>query len=226
VRAEQQAIIAQALPNCAARFAEDGETALKIMAEEAPSLVLLDLMMPGLSGADVLDHMRDDPRLRQVPVIILSNKLLSLEEVKRIEQHTRVTMQSKGIWSETETISMLNRALFGTEILPAHTSALVKRAVVYLQQNYAHSISRWEVAQAVGVSEDYLTRVFSRELEISPWDYLNRFRILQAQKLLTTTAQSIGMIARQVGFSDQAYFTRVFSKHTGISPQAYRDMHG
>jgi len=226
VRAEQQAIIAQALPNCAARFAEDGETALQIMAEEAPSLVLLDLMMPGLSGADVLDHMRDDPRLRQVPVIILSNKLLSLEEVKRIEQHTRVTMQSKGIWSETETVSMLNRALFGTEILPAHTSALVKRAVVYLQQNYAHSISRWEVAEAVGVSEDYLTRVFSRELEISPWDYLNRFRILQAQKLLTTTAQSIGVIARQVGFSDQAYFTRVFSKHTGISPQAYRDMHG
>lgn len=222
-RAAHQAIIAQNMPDCAIRSAGDGEKALQIMSDEVPSLVLLDLMMPGLSGADVLDHMRADPRLRQVPVIILSNKLLTLEDIKRIENHTRVTMQSKGIWSEAETISMLNRALFGSEMLPAHTSALVKRAVVYLQQNFARPLSRWEVAEAVGVSEDYLTRVFNRELEISPWDYLNRYRIVNAQNLLKTTTHSIGSIAHQVGYNDQAYFARVFSKQTGMSPQAYRD---
>ncbi len=221
--ANHQAIIAQGLPDCAIHCAENGEKALQIMAEEVPSLVLLDLMMPGLSGADVLDRMRADPRLRLVPVIILSNKMLSLEDIKRIENHTRVTVQSKGIWTEAEILAMLNRALFGSEMLPAHTSALVKRAMVYLQQNYARSLSRWEVAEAVGVSEDYLTRVFNRELEISPWDYLNRYRVLKAQHLLKTTPHSIGSIAHQVGYSDQAYFTRVFSKQTGMSPQSYRD---
>ncbi len=169
-RASYQATITHGLPDCIIRCAENGEQALQNLAGEIPSLVLLDLMMPGISGADVLDQMRADPRLRQVPVIILSNKLLTLEDVKRIEHHTRVTMQSKGIWSDAEAISMLNRTLFGSEALPAHTSALVKRAVVYLQQNYARALSRWEVAEAVGVSEDYLTRVFNRELEISPWD--------------------------------------------------------
>jgi AraC-like DNA-binding protein len=223
VRGAHQAIIEQGLPECSIRLAESGETALRMMADEIPSLVLLDLIMPGITGADVLDQMRADPRLRQVPVIILSNKLLTLEDVKRIEQHTRVTIQSKGVWSETEMVSMLNRALFGSEMLPPHTSALVKRAVVYLQQNYSRPFSRWELAEAVGISEDYLTRVFSRELEISPWDYLNRYRILQAQNLLKTTTHSIGVIAHQVGFSDQAYFARVFSKQAGISPQAYRD---
>ena len=51
----------------------------------------------------------------------------------------------------------------------------------------------------------------------------NRYRILQAQTLLRTTTQSIGAIARLVGFKDQAYFSRVFSKVMGKPPQAYRD---
>ena len=193
------------------------------MESQVPSLVLLDLVMPGLGGADVLDRMRADPRLRSVPVVVLSSKLLSLEDVKRLEHHARVTLQSKGIWSEAETISALNRALFGVDTLPPQTSALVKRAVAYLHQNYTRPLSRWEIAEAIGVSEDYLTRVFNRELEISPWDYLNRYRVLQAQALLRNTARSIADIARAVGFKDQAYFSRVFSKQVGISPNEYRN---
>jgi transcriptional regulator GlxA family with amidase domain len=167
--------------------------------------------------------MRADVNLRQVPVIILSNKVLSLEDVKRIESHTRVTLQSKGIWSAEETVTALNRALFGAEALPAHTSALVKQAIAYLHQNYAHPVSRWEIAEAVGVSEDYLSRVFTRELNISPWDYLNRYRVLQSKQLLLNTTETIGTIARQVGFKDQAYFSRVFHKVSGLSPQRFRE---
>jgi CheY-like chemotaxis protein len=72
------------------------------MEKEVPSLVLLDLVMPNLSGADVLDQMRADEKLRQVPVIILSNKMMTLEDANRIERHSHVTLQSKGIWSEAE----------------------------------------------------------------------------------------------------------------------------
>ncbi len=223
VRAAHQAIVQQGFPGCNIRSAADGVSALNIMAQETPALVLLDLVMPGLSGADVLDQMRADPRLRQVPVIILSNKLLNLEDVKRLQHHTHVTLQSKDVWSEAETISVMNRALFGTENLPPHTSALVKHALAYLHQHYSHPFSRWEIAETIGVSEDYLTRVFNRELEISPWDYLNRYRVLQAQNLLKTTRHSMSVIARQVGFSDAAYFSRVFHKVMRISPQAFRD---
>jgi YesN/AraC family two-component response regulator len=223
VRATHKALVEKGLPGCAIRLAEDGESALAQMESEVPSLVLLDLVMPGLSGADVLDQMRANPRLRQVPVIILSSKLLSREDVKRLEHHAHVTLQSKGIWSEAEAISALNRALFGSENLPPQTRALVKRAVAYLHQNYSRPLSRWEIAEAVGVSEDYLTRVFNRELEISPWDYLNRYRTLQAQTLLRNSTRSIAEIAHLVGFKDQAYFSRVFSKQSGQSPQVYRE---
>jgi AraC-like DNA-binding protein len=223
VRAVHQALVEEALPGYPVCLAEDGERALAIMANESPSLVLLDLVMPTLSGADVLDQMRLDPRLRQVPVIILSNKALSLEDVKRIESHTQVTLQTKGIWSDSETISALHRAIFGTDALPAHTSGLVKQAIAYLHQNYTRPLARWEIAEAVGVSEDYLSRVFHRELNVSPWDYLNRYRVLQSKHLLLHSADTVGAIAHQVGFKDQAYFSRVFHKVTGMSPQAFRE---
>ncbi|MBN2258582.1 MAG: substrate-binding domain-containing protein [Anaerolineaceae bacterium] len=216
-------VVESGLPGYPILMAENGEMALELMAREAPSLVLLDLMMPNLSGADVLDRMRADANLRLVPVIVLSKKVLTLEDVKRIEKHTRVTLQSKGIWSEEETATALNRAIIGVDTLPAHTSAFVKQAIAHMQQNYARPISRWEIAEAVGVSEDYLSRVFNQELKLSPWDYLNRYRVLQSKYLLLNTTQSIGAIASQVGFKDQAYFSRVFHKITGMSPQAFRE---
>lgn len=223
VQAAHKALVEKGFPGYPIRIAENGERALAMMKKEVPSLVLLDLIMPKLSGADVLDQMRADANLRQVPVIILSNKVLSLEDVKRIEGHTQVTLQSKGIWSDEEIITALNRALFGSDSLPTHTSGLVKQAVAYLHQNYTHSISRWEIANAVGVSEDYLSRIFNRELNVSPWEYLNRYRVLQSRQLLLSTSDSIGAIAHQVGFKDQAYFSRVFHKVTGVSPQAFRE---
>jgi AraC-like DNA-binding protein len=222
VCAAYQALLARHLPTYAVQVANDGAQALEMMASEVPNLVLLDLVMPNLDGAEVLDRMRADARWRQVPVMILSSKLLNLDDVKRIERHARVTLHSKGVLSEEETSAALNRALFGADTVPPHTSALVKRALAYLHQNYARPLARWEVAEAVGVSEDYLSRVFSRELGLSPWEYLNRYRIQRAKELLHRTNDSIRAIAHQVGFKDQAYFSRVFRKQTGLSPNEFR----
>ncbi len=221
-RSLHQQVVSQGLPGYTVRMAENGRAALDSMASEIPSLVMLDLMMPKMDGFDVLDQMRADPRTRHVPVVILSNKLLTLDDVKRLEQHALVTLQNKGILTEAEIAAALNRALFSSDTLPQQTSALVKRAVAYLHQNYARPLARWEIAEAIGVSEDYLSRVFNRELGLSPWDYVNRYRIYQAQELLRRTSGSIRVIAHQVGFKDQAYFSRVFRNIAGVSPGKFR----
>ncbi len=67
------------------REAESGEEALRMMAEERPAVVLLDLYLPGLGGMQVLRHMKQDPGLGDVPVIVISgmddveNKVSALE---------------------------------------------------------------------------------------------------------------------------------------------------
>jgi signal transduction histidine kinase/DNA-binding LacI/PurR family transcriptional regulator/AraC-like DNA-binding protein len=222
-RQAYQDMIVQGLPGYPVFAVNDGAAALAAMADQIPSLVLLDLMMPIMDGFDTLDRMRADPRTQAVPVVILTSKVLNLDDIKRIEQHTRVVVQSKGILDDQEIITALHHSLFGAETLPPETSALVKRAVAYLHQNYARPLKRWEIAEAVGVSENYLSRVFSQELGLSPWDYLNRFRISRAKELLRRTQGSIKSVADQVGFKDQKYFSRVFHKLTDLSPSEFRE---
>jgi DNA-binding response OmpR family regulator len=54
--------------------AEDGEQAVTLAARELPDLILLDAMMPGLSGFEVLRRLKSDPTLRAVPVIMVTAK--------------------------------------------------------------------------------------------------------------------------------------------------------
>ena len=221
-----QTVIGQEFAGYPIQTAADGIAALACMSEKAPSLVILDLMMPEMDGFEVLDWMRENKQTRRVPVLILSSRVLTFDDVKRIERHASVTLQSKGILSRDELVAALHQALFGTDALPQHTSAVVKEAVAYFCQNYARPLLRWEIADAVGVSEDYLSRVFRQELGLSPWEYLNRYRVLQAAQRLRHTGDSIGTVARQVGFKDPAYFSRVFRKVTGQSPSSYREQPG
>jgi signal transduction histidine kinase/DNA-binding LacI/PurR family transcriptional regulator/AraC-like DNA-binding protein/ActR/RegA family two-component response regulator len=221
-RSSEEALVGRALPGFPVRAVEDGAAALKAMEEEVPGLVLLDLAMPHIDGIEVLEKMRSDPRLLHVPVIVLTNRVLDDAAVRRLESHALVMLQNKGVWTNGEAAAALNRQFFGTESLPPHTGALTKRALAWLANNHARNITRWKLADAVGASEDYVSRVFHKELGITPWEYLNRYRVHRAKKLLRTTSDGIKAIASAVGFKDQAYFSRVFRKLTGMSPQAYR----
>jgi YesN/AraC family two-component response regulator len=155
-------------------------------------------------------------------VLILSGHSLTLDDVKRLEQHALVTLQSKGILSEVEAMATLHRTLFGNDVLPPHTSALVKRTIAYFHQHYDNTLTRQEIAEAVGVNKDYLGQIFRQELGISPWEYLNRYRIVHAKALLRNTKKSITAVAFLVGFNDPSYFGRVFRKQVGLSPRVYR----
>ena len=215
--------VRKGMPNFAVRVTANGEEGLAAMLEQPPDLVILDLMMPKMDGFEVLDRMRANEHTRRIPVVVLSSRQLSLADVKRLEQHAAVTLQSKGVLSEDEIIASMNRSLVGTGTLPPETSALAKRTISYLHQNYTRPLARWEIAESIGVNEDYLSRVFKRELGITPWDYLNRYRVYRAKALLVSTHESVGEVARKAGFSDAAYFSRVFRQVTGVSPSVYRE---
>lgn len=216
-----QRLVAEALPGSPIMIAENGAGALVALEQETPCLVILDLMMPEVDGFTVLEQMRLNPRTRQVPVLVMSGKMLTLEDVHRLD-YAHVTFHTKELLSTDEAVTNLQRAISGEQALPQPTSILVKHALAYLHQNFASPITRQEIAQAVGVSKNYLSEIFREEFGFSPWDYLTRFRIQKAKEFLRNTGDSITSVAAQTGFEDSAYFSRVFRKHLGMSPQEYR----
>ena len=64
--------------------AADGHAGLELARKEAPDCILLDLSMPGLSGFEVLDALQQDPRTREIPVIVLTATGDSLESMERV----------------------------------------------------------------------------------------------------------------------------------------------
>jgi len=79
------------------------------------------------------------------------------------------------------------------------------------------------IAHAVSISKRYLSEIFKQDVDISPWDVLNRFCIQRARKMLKNSDASITEIAIQLGFNDLSYFGRVFHKQTGKSPKNFRE---
>jgi len=220
-RALYQSIVARALPGYPIRVADGGPAAMAVLAHEIPALVILDLIMPEVDGFSVLEKMRADRRTCQVPVLVISGHILSAKDIQCLD-HAQVVFQSKDILSEDETATGVRRVLLGEDVLPQPTSTLVKLAIAHIQQNHAQRLSRQQIANAIGVSEDYLGRIFQQELGLSPIEYLNRYRIKEAKVLLCHSYARITDIAAQVGFDDPAYFSRAFRKQVGLSPRAYR----
>jgi AraC-like DNA-binding protein len=79
-----------------------------------------------------------------------------------------------------------------------------------------------ERARAIGRTPDELRRTVAEETSLPVHELVIRTRIARAQQLLATTDQPVGSVARQVGYDDPAYFSRLFAARVGASPTAFR----
>ena len=98
----------------------------------------------------------------------------------------------------------------------------VKRAMDYIQNNYHIPIKVADVADYVCINRSYLYSLFQEVLEMSPRQYLSRYRITKAAELLLSTSLSVESIALSTGYNDPFVFTKAFKNVTGMSPTMYR----
>ena len=201
--------------------ARNGLEALEHLQREQVDLVILDLIMPELDGFSVLEAMREKEATRDIPVIVVTGQVLTEREIARLSRGV-ATVLAKGLFSFEETLSHVDAALERTCDLSAQAQRLVRQAMAYVHEHYADPIHRADLAHHVALSEDYLTACFRKELGVTPIAYLNRYRVHQARQLLADTSKTVTEIALSVGFSDSSYFSRVFRREVGLSPEAYR----
>ncbi len=205
--------------------ARNGLEALEVLQQTKVDLVLLDLMMPELDGFGVLEAMRSDESTRNIPVIVVTGQMLTEAEMARLN-HGVATVLSKGMFDLEETLAHLDAALERQHKLSDEAQRLVRKTMAFLHNHYAEPLSRSDLARHVGMSDDYLSYCFRQELGLTPIAYLNRYRIAQAKHMLTETDKSITVIALDVGFSNSAYFSRVFRREVGVSPGTFRRQQG
>ncbi len=99
---------------------------------------------------------------------------------------------------------------------------IISPGIKYLETSTSLDKSISDIAALCSVSENYFRRLFKEYSGVSPKEYILNAKIRKAQSRLYEENVSIAEIAEMCGFSDLAYFCRVFKKRTGLSPLAYR----
>lgn len=146
------------------------------------------------------------------------SKLNELAEVsKRLQNFNSI--QEAELWF-AELIKKAFQIKVAVAVLPH--SAYVSQAISYIHRHYSDDISQSTVAAAIGISPSYLSKQFKEDLGLGFSDYLCSYRIEKAMALLLETDENNKHVAQMCGFSDDAYFSRVFKKTTGMTPKEYR----
>ena len=101
-------------------------------------------------------------------------------------------------------------------------SPIVKQAIEFINLNLSSNITVKKIASEIGLSPDYLTRLFKKELGVNIITYINQKRIYTSLNLLKTTNLSIEEIADLIGLNNTSYFYTLFKKQIGMSPKKYR----
>ena len=101
-------------------------------------------------------------------------------------------------------------------------SLTISRGMSYVSSHYAENITVEDVASYVMKSKNYFSHLFKKETGVAFNEYLNRYRIEKAKRLLDSSLELAGEIGKMVGFNDERYFSIIFKKFTGETPTSYR----
>ncbi len=99
----------------------------------------------------------------------------------------------------------------------------VKLAKEYIHANYHKDIKVEEIAKKLHIDRKYLRNLFIRYTQMSTREYIISLRMETAKDLLINSEASISLIASSVGYNDSLNFSKMFKKHTGVSPKKYRE---
>ena len=151
--------------------------------------------------------------------------LTMLIKLGRMQAMENVEFQTRNLLSEIWLLLMEDaRDMFqGSKRGPySENQTRIMDMLSYIHENYDHKILLEEIAEAASVSSRECIRCFQDCIHKTPFDYVQDYRIRQAEKLLTETDLSVTEIAYATGFSGSAYFGKVFKNLTGKTPGNYR----
>ena len=116
---------------------------------------------------------------------------------------------------------LLERTFQSLEEL-SRTDTLVERINAYISHHYAEPLSRDGIAAAFHLTPQYLAKLYSKKTGKFLMDFLREYRLEQAKKLLISGDMPVSEVAMNTGFDNFSYFSTLFKKETGMSPQQYR----
>ncbi len=106
-----------------------------------------------------------------------------------------------------------------------HEDEQIRRVQEYMEQHFAEDISLEGLSQQFGMSRRNLIRRFKQATGNPPKTYLQRLRIEKAKRLMEQSRHNVNEAMFAVGYTDVNTFRRIFKRHAGCLPSAYRNQY-
>lgn len=155
-------------------------------------------------------------------ILKLSDDSASVQSLFEIYRRASTGKISDSFTAERMVFDFLSKLCADCMTERNELSDIVKTAKEIIEKEYSKIEGVFELSRMTGVSQNHLSRTFSKEMKMSPLEYLIRTRIQCAVNLLAETDKTLDEISQLCGFSCGNYFCKVFRKYMGTSPMEYR----
>lgn len=218
-------------------LADNGEEGLRLAIDFIPDIIVSDVMMPGISGFELLKTLKKTEITTHIPIILLTARSDSASKIRGLEAQADDYLSKP--FDAKELLLRLNNQLNSREKLqhklnsrfqqtsekstePAIEDKFILKLQEIFAENYKNSeFSMLDLANLLAMSDRQAQRKIKALLGISPLEALKQFRLKEAKKQLSTGTQ-IGVVAQACGFSSQSYFGRCFKEEFEMTPKAFQ----
>ena len=207
----------------------------KLLLERKVDVLLCDIEMPPRNGLELLNLIREKKMETRCIFLSAHAEFIYAQEAIRLGRFDYILQPAP--YSEIE--NAISRAMQDirekepevqkkkiNESMDGDTytgsSSPVASAIDYIRRNLDRDISRSEIAEAIFLNPEYLSRLFKKETGVALNEFIVREKIEQAKSMLKGTGIPVSLIALKMGYTNFSYFSQVFKRHTGLSPLEYR----
>lgn len=220
--------------------APNAEAALAICREKQPSLIISDVMMPGMNGYEFCRQVKNDINISHIPVILLTARCDD-ESIKHGYKQGADFYMAKPFemdFLQTIVCNLLSNREHKRQRFNMSEPMATPQEATISQRDEDFMIKLNELIRSNLETEDISVEFLTDNMAMSRAslyskvkiltglgvnDYINRLRIERAVELLTSTDKPVNDIASEVGFTYPRYFSTLFKKIKGITPTQFKE---
>ena len=221
----------------------DARKAIELLKLRIPGLIICDIIMPGMSGFELVNYLKQDELTAHIPILLLSSDASVDSKIEGTnigaDAYLSKPFHEEYLLAVIEHLLSNRRKLKEYFNSPLSSVERVEGKLVHKEdKEFVHQLSKIVVAnldneyfsqdflaQEMGISKMQLYRKLKDIKGETPTDFIRGIRLKQAETLLKTTNKTVQEIMYDCGFNNKAYFYRVFSQKFGSTPKEYRDRH-
>ncbi|UNM89286.1 helix-turn-helix domain-containing protein [Vagococcus sp. CY52-2] len=207
------------------------DDAIRVTNNYFPEIILLDITLKDANPFDLQ---------KKLQTIRPNCRFITIDHEENFS-HIKQSVQLGSLdyltfpFNEQETLESIHRAIISlnqisllgksTKDRVSTNNDMTYSMIDYIHTNYQNQLTLDKLADYLHLNKYYVSNLFKKETGMTFNNYLTDYRIEQAKVLLKESTDLLADISHQVGYSDPAYFSRIFKKKTNMSPISYRQLY-